>query len=192
MSVEQTRGPTRPPPTSEELGLSELRKSSSKRREQDEVLLKEGSGLSRNNLTTPNATVALLQFMNRHKCAELSQRAAIAGVDGTLASHERHSRRRNVRAKTAPCAGHLLSGHVTTARVSLCFFHHAQPSIVTPTPVVRRADVDTIATMLASFTGRPPLICSNRNLNRNLNRVLHLLRCGSAGYGRSAEQTHLA
>ena len=32
-----------------------------------EVHFDEGSGLSRNNLTTANATVALLQFMSRHR-----------------------------------------------------------------------------------------------------------------------------
>ena len=49
-----------------------------------EVIFEEGSGLSRDNLTAPNATVALLQDMNRHKCAQVYLDALpIAGVDGS-------------------------------------------------------------------------------------------------------------
>ncbi|HYG35848.1 MAG TPA: D-alanyl-D-alanine carboxypeptidase/D-alanyl-D-alanine-endopeptidase, partial [Clostridia bacterium] len=47
--------------TSEELGIRELNKFLAEAGVQSgEVLFEEGSGLSRNNLTTPNATVALL------------------------------------------------------------------------------------------------------------------------------------
>ena len=45
-----------------------------------DVRFEEGSGLSRNNLATPNATIALLQFMSRHAEAEAYRNALpIAG-----------------------------------------------------------------------------------------------------------------
>ena len=35
-----------------------------------EVLLEEGSGLSRRDIITPNATVALLAYMHHHRFAD--------------------------------------------------------------------------------------------------------------------------
>ncbi|HTB84407.1 MAG TPA: D-alanyl-D-alanine carboxypeptidase/D-alanyl-D-alanine-endopeptidase, partial [Candidatus Sulfotelmatobacter sp.] len=63
-----------------------------------DVHFDEGSGLSRNNLTTANASVALLQFMAKHPAAQTWDTALpIAGVDGTL-------RRRM---KNTPAAGNV-------------------------------------------------------------------------------------
>jgi len=50
-----------------------------------DVLLEEGSGLSRRDVITPEATVALLSYMSRSRWAEVYKNALpIAGVDGTL------------------------------------------------------------------------------------------------------------
>ena len=53
--------------TSEDLGIRELNKFLAEAGiKRGEVIFEEGSGLSRDNLTTPNATVALLRFMIGH------------------------------------------------------------------------------------------------------------------------------
>jgi D-alanyl-D-alanine carboxypeptidase/D-alanyl-D-alanine-endopeptidase (penicillin-binding protein 4) len=145
--------------TSEDLGVRELNKFLGEAGiKRGEVLFEEGSGLSRDNLTTPEATVALLRFMNRHVCSQAYHDALpIAGVDGTL---------RN-RMKGTPAAGNLrgktgslrwaasLSGYVTTAAgehlafsLMLNRYHNAGPGHSA------RDDLDAIAIQLASFTGR--------------------------------------
>src|SRR5262249_51118060 len=61
---EQHRTPqTSPNESSEDLGIRELSKFLAEAGvKKSDVFFEEGSGLSRNNLTTPNATIALLQF----------------------------------------------------------------------------------------------------------------------------------
>jgi D-alanyl-D-alanine carboxypeptidase/D-alanyl-D-alanine-endopeptidase (penicillin-binding protein 4) len=123
-----------------------------------EAHLEEGSGLSRNNLVTPNATVTLLQYMSRSTEAEIYRTALpLAGVDGSL---------RN-RMKNSPAAGNLwaktgtlrwansLSGYVTTAageRLVFCLMlnRYAAPD----EEHKATAELDKIAVMLAAFTGR--------------------------------------
>ena len=72
--------------TSEDLGIRELNRFLAEAGiKRGEVVFEEGSGLSRDNLTTPHATVTLLRYMSRHKCAQAYLEALpIAGVDGTL------------------------------------------------------------------------------------------------------------
>jgi D-alanyl-D-alanine carboxypeptidase/D-alanyl-D-alanine-endopeptidase (penicillin-binding protein 4) len=123
-----------------------------------EVQFEEGSGLSRNNLATPNATIALLQFMSRHAEAEAYLNALpIAGVDGSL----RHRMQDppaagNVRAKTGTLRwANSLSGHVTTAageRLIFCVMlnRYAAPDAEHS----GRAEVDRLAVMLAAFASR--------------------------------------
>ena len=67
-----------------------------------DVRFDEGSGLSRNNLTTANATVALLLFMARSPEAEdFSDSLSIAGVDGSLRDRfKKDAATGKVRAKT--------------------------------------------------------------------------------------------
>jgi D-alanyl-D-alanine carboxypeptidase/D-alanyl-D-alanine-endopeptidase (penicillin-binding protein 4) len=157
---EQRRTPqTSPNETSEELGIRELNKflveASVKK---GDVFFEEGSGLSRNNLTTPNATIALLQFMSHHKSAEVYLSSLpIAGVDGTLRNRMKATPAAgNVRAKTGTLRwANSLSGHVTTAsgeRLLFCImlnrYHNSDPNRSA------RADVDAIAIMLAEFNGR--------------------------------------
>ena len=84
----------------------------------NDVQFDEGSGLSRNNLTTANATVALLQFMAKHReAAAFVDSLPIAGVDGSLRNRLKATvAAGNVRAKTGTLRwAHALSGYVTTA-----------------------------------------------------------------------------
>jgi D-alanyl-D-alanine carboxypeptidase/D-alanyl-D-alanine-endopeptidase (penicillin-binding protein 4) len=145
--------------TSEDLGIRELNKFLAEAGvKKVDVFFEEGSGLSRNNLTTPNATIALLQFMSHHKCAEVYLNALpIAGVDGTLRSRMKGTAAAgNVRAKTGTLRwANSLSGHVTTAAgerllfsIMLNRYHNSDPNRTA------RADVDAIAIMLAEFNGR--------------------------------------
>jgi D-alanyl-D-alanine carboxypeptidase/D-alanyl-D-alanine-endopeptidase (penicillin-binding protein 4) len=124
-----------------------------------ETLFEEGSGLSRDDLTTPNATVTLLAFMGRHKYAEIYINALpVAGVDGTLKSRMKGTPAAgNVKAKTGSLGwANSLSGYVTTAAgehlvfsLMLNRFHNPDPNRS------KTADLDVIAVMLAGFAGRP-------------------------------------
>jgi D-alanyl-D-alanine carboxypeptidase/D-alanyl-D-alanine-endopeptidase (penicillin-binding protein 4) len=78
----------------------------------------EGSGLSRDNLVSPNATVALLTYMSHHKDFGIYYDALpIAGVDGTLQNRmNKTAAARNVHAKTGTLRwANSMSGYVTSA-----------------------------------------------------------------------------
>lgn len=145
--------------TSEELGIGELNRFLAKAGvKEGDVFFEEGSGLSRDNLTTPNATVTLLQFMSRQPYAEPYVSALpIAGVDGTLRNRMKDTPAAgNVRAKTGSLRWtSSLSGYVTTAageRLAFSLmvnrFHPAPPGSSA------RTDLDAIAAALAGFNGR--------------------------------------
>src|SRR5204863_1378934 len=72
--------------SSEELGIRALNGFLPKTGiKQGQVVFEEGSGLSRDNLTTPEATVALLRYVNQQDYSRFYLDALpIAGVDGTL------------------------------------------------------------------------------------------------------------
>jgi serine-type D-Ala-D-Ala carboxypeptidase/endopeptidase (penicillin-binding protein 4) len=145
--------------TTEDLGVKALRaflgEIGIKR---TETMFDEGSGLSRDNLTTPNATIRLLQHMGRHKCSDIYINALpIAGVDGTLRRRMKGTAAaNNVHAKTGTLRwANSLSGYVTTASgehlvfsMMLNRYYHNDPS------VAKTADMDAIAVMLAGFTGK--------------------------------------
>ena len=124
----------------------------------DEVKFEEGSGLSRNNLTTANATVALLVAMARHRAAADFERSLpVAGVDGSLRTRMKGTPAEgNVRAKTGTLRyANSLAGYVTTAggeRLAFCVMlnrNSGQP----PGRNVRE-EVDDVAVWLAAFAGR--------------------------------------
>ncbi len=139
-----------------------------------DVLLEEGSGLSRRDVITPEATVALLSYMSRSRWAEVYRSALpVAGVDGTLQNRMKGTPAAgNVRAKTGTLRYvYSLSGYVTTAAgerlafsIMLNNYYNAERTAAlrdapgTPaqraTPPAPRDDLDAIAIMLASFTGR--------------------------------------
>ena len=138
-----------------------------------DVLLEEGSGLSRRDVITPEATVALLRFMSRSKWAEIYRNALpIAGVDGTLQNRMKGTLASgNVRAKTGSLRYvYTLSGYVTSAAgehlafsIMLNNYYSVEraaalrdpvSAAARPTPPSPRDDIDAIPIMLASFTGR--------------------------------------
>jgi len=101
---------------------------------------------------------SLLEFMNRHKCAEAFRRALpIAGVDGTLRNRMKGTAAAgNVRAKTGTLRWAVaLSGYVTSAAGEHLVFSVMLNRYHTPNGT-RSApeEVDAIPVMLAEFRGR--------------------------------------
>lgn len=84
----------------------------------DDVQLRDGSGLARHSLLTPQATVALLAWVARQPWAEqYIAGLPVAGVDGTLAERMRETvAAGRIHAKTGTLANsNALSGFATTA-----------------------------------------------------------------------------
>lgn len=165
MAEIQTRNPNPPVETvvgtvsSEDYGIRELNKFLTKVGIQpNDFWFEDGSGLSRANVATPNATVALLQFMRRHTEAQSYYDALpIAGVDGTLRNRLKGTRAAgNVHAKTGTLRwASSTSGYVTTAageKLVFCLMlnRYAAPSAA----FSARAELDKVIVLLADFTGR--------------------------------------
>jgi D-alanyl-D-alanine carboxypeptidase/D-alanyl-D-alanine-endopeptidase (penicillin-binding protein 4) len=145
-------------PTSEQLGLEAVRsflKTAGLRPEA--LVLDDGSGLSRGDMITAEATVQLLTFMSKHRFANVFRDALpIAGVDGTLRNRLRGTpAENNLRAKTGSLSSAAsLAGYVTTAageRLAFSIMVNNYPREVD----VRAACIDPIAVLLASFNGKP-------------------------------------
>lgn len=156
---ELTRTPEAPVwRTSEQLGVAALREFlRSNQLPVEEVRFEEGSGLSRNNLASANATVALLQFMAAHReAAAFREALPIAGVDGTLRKRMKATAAEgNVRAKTGTLRwANSLSGYVTSAAGETLVFSILLNRHVAPVGRSTRDDIDAIAVMLARFAGR--------------------------------------
>jgi D-alanyl-D-alanine carboxypeptidase/D-alanyl-D-alanine-endopeptidase (penicillin-binding protein 4) len=144
--------------TSEELGLEGVKlflRNVGIRPES--LVLSDGSGLSRNDLITAEATVQLLTFMSRHRYADVFRTALpIAGVDGTLQNRMRGTvAENNVRAKTGSLSSAAsLGGYVTTAageKLAFAIIVNNYGSEVNP----RIVCIDPIAVLLASFNAKP-------------------------------------
>jgi D-alanyl-D-alanine carboxypeptidase/D-alanyl-D-alanine-endopeptidase (penicillin-binding protein 4) len=119
-----------------------------------EVRFDEGSGLSRNNLASTRAIVALLEFMSRHGAAkDFSAALPIAGVDGTLRRRMKGTPAEgNVRAKTGTLRyANSLSGYVTTAAGERLAFGLMLNRYVPPTGRTARQELEDIAVLLAGF-----------------------------------------
>ena len=141
----------------EDLGLSDLLRFLTEAGiAPNTVLLEDGSGLSRGTLVTPAATVALLQFMHRHRYARVFRESLpVAGVDGTLRNRMRlTAAAENVRAKTGTLRYvNTLSGYVTTrAGEPLAF----SLMLNNYDGLAARSDLDTIAVMLAEWNEHSP------------------------------------
>lgn len=154
--------PTMPPlrQTSEELGLEAVKsflKTTGIRAES--LVLNDGSGLSRGDMITAEATVQLLTFMNKHRYADVFRAALpIAGVDGTLRNRMKGTpAENNLRAKTGSLSSaSSLGGYVTTAageKLAFAVIVNNYPSDVEP----RSMCIDPIAVLLASFAGKSEL-----------------------------------
>ena len=156
---ETTRDSNSPPwETSEQLAVAALEQFLAKTGAQkNEVQFDEGSGLSRNNLTTANATVALLQFMAAQTNAnDFINALPIAGVDGTLRRRMKSTPAEgNVRAKTGTLRwANSLSGYVTSAAGEHLAFSIMLNRYEPPPGFVKSDELDAIAVMLAGFAGR--------------------------------------
>jgi serine-type D-Ala-D-Ala carboxypeptidase/endopeptidase (penicillin-binding protein 4) len=143
--------------TSEEAGLEVVKsflKSAGIRPES--LVLSDGSGLSRNDMVTAEASVQLLTFMSRHRYADVFREALpIAGVDGTLRNRMKGTvAENNVRAKTGSLSSAAsLSGYVTTASGEKLVFSIMVNNFGSDLEP-RISCIDPIAVLLASFEGR--------------------------------------
>lgn len=120
------------------------------------LALTDGSGLSRNDMVTAEATLALLTYMSRHAHANAFREALpIAGVDGTLRNRMKGTvAENNVRAKTGSLSSAAsLSGFLTTATGENLVFSIMVNNYPEDTEV-RSICIDPIAVLLASFAGR--------------------------------------
>ena len=162
----RTLGKLSPPPatlvisnqTSEQLGLEAVRSFLKTVGIRPEALvLDDGSGLSRGDMITADATVQLLTFMSKHRFANVFRDALpIAGVDGTLRNRMRGTpAENNLRAKTGSLSSAAsLSGYVTTAageKLAFAIMVNNYPREVD----ARAACIDPLAVLLASFNGKP-------------------------------------
>lgn len=117
--------------------------------------LSDGSGLSRDDMVTADATLQLLTYMRRHRYANAFRDALpIAGVDGTIRNRMKGTpAQNNLRAKTGELrSASSLSGFVTTAAGEELVFSimvNNYPDGVNPPSIC----IDPIAVLLASFAG---------------------------------------
>jgi len=144
--------------TSEELGIEAVKsflKSVGIRPEA--LVLDDGSGLSRSDMVTAEASVQLLTFMSKHRFASVFRDALpIAGIDGTLRNRMKGTpAENNVRAKTGSLSSAAsLGGYMTTAageKLAFTIMVNNYPRDFDP----RSACIDPIAVLLASFAAKP-------------------------------------
>ncbi|MDZ7413932.1 MAG: D-alanyl-D-alanine carboxypeptidase/D-alanyl-D-alanine-endopeptidase [candidate division KSB1 bacterium] len=118
----------------------------------------DGSGLSRLDMVTPKAVVALLRGMRRHQWGEVfCSSLPTAGVDGTLRGRMRGTAaENNVRAKTG-YIGHVrsLSGYVRTADQEELAFCMIANNYTAPTALANSLQ-DLVCERLATFSRRNP------------------------------------
>ena len=146
--------------TSEELGLEAVRSFLKTVGIRPEMLvLDDGSGLSRKDMITADASVQLLVFMSKHRYANVFRDALpIAGVDGTLRNRMRGTAaQNNVRAKTGSLSSAAsLGGYLTTAageKLAFSIMVNNYPRDFDP----RSVCIDPITVLLASFAGKSEL-----------------------------------
>jgi len=145
------------PQTSEELGLEAVKsflKSVGIRPEA--LVLDDGSGLSRNDMITAEASVQLLTFMSKHRYATVFRDAlSIGGVDGTLRNRFKGTpAENNVRAKTGSLSSAAsIGGYMTTSggeKLAFSIMVNNYPRDLDP----RSLCIDPITVLLASFAGK--------------------------------------
>jgi serine-type D-Ala-D-Ala carboxypeptidase/endopeptidase (penicillin-binding protein 4) len=125
-----------------------------------DVVLTDGSGLSRDDLVTPRAMVDLLRYASRAPwAADFLSSLPVSGVDGTLADRMRNSPASGlIQAKTGATERvHAITGYATTLRgeyllFSIFFNNDAQHGVDATKPV------DEIATAMVEMLGRVPAI----------------------------------
>ncbi len=121
------------------------------------LVLTDGSGLSRNDMVTAEATNQLLTYMHRHRYAAVFRDALpIAGVDGTLRNRFKGTpAENNLRAKTGTLSSaSSLSGYVRDAAGEDLAFSIMVNNFPEGADV-RTNCIEPIALLLASFAGKP-------------------------------------
>lgn len=116
-------------------------------------MVRDGSGLSRHDVITPETVVRVLDAMRQSPAFALFREALpIAGVDGTLAGRMKGTpAERNVHAKTGTLdMVRSLSGYVTTADGRLLLFSILCNNWTVPVREVERVQ-DTLAVHLAGM-----------------------------------------
>lgn len=120
------------------------------------IVMNDGSGLSRHDFVTADASVKLLAYISRLPFSNVFRDALpVAGIDGTLANRMKGTAATgNVRAKTGTVeAVSSLSGYATSAageRLVFSIMVNNYPGGAD----MRRTYIDAIAELLASFNGR--------------------------------------
>jgi D-alanyl-D-alanine carboxypeptidase/D-alanyl-D-alanine-endopeptidase (penicillin-binding protein 4) len=139
--------------TTEDAGIAELRAFATRAGiDPGEVLLDEGSGLSRSALVTPHALVSLQKFMATHPHAAIYREALPAPGEGTLRTRFKDLSSGKLRAKTGTIRYvNALSGYLETAAheqlaFALLLNAHNQSSPES------RAELDTIIRLLTRLT----------------------------------------
>lgn len=120
------------------------------------LVLNDGSGLSRSDMVTAEATLQLLTYMRRHRYATAFRDALpIAGVDGTLKNRLKGTlAENNLRAKTGTLSSAAsLSGFVRDAAGEELVFSIMVNNYEEDIDI-RSVCIDPIAILLASFAGR--------------------------------------
>ncbi|MFN2454762.1 MAG: D-alanyl-D-alanine carboxypeptidase/D-alanyl-D-alanine-endopeptidase [Pyrinomonadaceae bacterium] len=157
LSAETQTTPPRTKQTSAEAGIDIVKAFlNSAGVDAGSVRMSDGSGLSRHDLVTANASVQLLTYISRRPYANAFRDALpIAGVDGTLANRMKNTAATgNIRAKTGTVEFVAsLSGYATTAAGERLVFS-IMVNNYTGGADVRRSYIDAIAELLASFSGR--------------------------------------
>lgn len=142
--------------TSEQLAIAALEKFLATNGVPADLHFDEGSGLSRNNLTSARTTVALLTLMATNRWAnDFFDALPIAGVDGTIRRRMKNTAAfQNVHAKTGTLRWvNALSGYVTTALGEKLVFSLMLNRYDPPPNRKRTDELDDIAVILANFTG---------------------------------------
>ena len=117
----------------------------------DGFLVWDGSGLSRQDLVSPETLIRVLDAMRRHRHFQTYYDAfPVAGVDGTLRGRMRGTAAEaNARGKTGTLSNvRSLSGYVTTADGRLLLFSVLCNNYLVPTAYISRVQ-DTIAVRLS-------------------------------------------
>lgn len=146
-------------PGSAEMGIeAAMRTFAAARIDTSRIQLADGSGLSRHNLLTPRAIVALLQYMWQHPDPDVAgafhAALAVGGQNGTLEYRYQDGARARgqVRAKTGTLSNvSVLSGYITTAAGTPLAFSILCNQHLTKTRNVHRAQ-DRIVNALAGTT----------------------------------------
>lgn len=126
--------------------------------EADAVNQRDGSGMSRHDLITPNAVTQLYTYMAKQSPNSAAWRnsLSIGGVDGTLRNRFKGTRAEgNMRGKTGTLDQvSALSGYLTTAGGEQLVISIIVNNMPTATSSPRVALIDSIVVQLANFNGK--------------------------------------